>query len=67
MAHTHEEPPSFQDVDCPQQTNSYDCGMYTICLVYYVLYHVLEGNEKSLAVRGLRPETVALKRKELRN
>ncbi|XP_062516455.1 sentrin-specific protease 8-like [Corticium candelabrum] len=60
-----DKPPSFQDVDCPQQTNSYDCGMYTICFVYYVLHHVLEGNEKSLK-EVVRPETVALKRKELK-
>jgi sentrin-specific protease 8 len=59
------ETPSFNDIDCPQQSNSYDCGMYTICYTRYVLQCHLAGETKSL-YETITPEVVALKRKELK-
>ena len=59
------ETPSFNDVDCPQQINGYDCGMYTICYTHYALQCFLTGETRSLT-EAITPEAVILKRTEVK-
>lgn len=56
---------SFQDVECPQQVNSYDCGMYTICYADYVLERFINGDSRTL-YEAVTPESVTSKRTDLR-
>jgi len=41
--------PAFVESRCPQQTNSYDCGVYVICVAEELCKNFLASKETSLS------------------
>ncbi|KAF4521615.1 hypothetical protein B566_EDAN006657 [Ephemera danica] len=56
----------YDDYECLQQSNSYDCGIFVLCHAEKIAQHCFEG--KDLQTFGmLEPQTVQKKRAELLN
>lgn len=50
---------------CPQQDNSYDCGLHVLCMTDVISRHVLRGSEIKDCDYGAVPEMVRHKRAQL--
>ncbi|XP_020624210.1 sentrin-specific protease 8-like [Orbicella faveolata] len=57
--------PAFVESRCPQQTNSYDCGVYVICVAEELCKNFLASKETSLS-DTVTAENIQQKRRALK-
>ncbi|KAJ7331229.1 hypothetical protein OS493_020011 [Desmophyllum pertusum] len=62
---TAKQSPSFVEDRCPQQQNSYDCGVYVICVTEELCKNFLGNTETSL-IDKISAEDIRRKRKTLK-
>jgi len=55
----------YIEMDCPQQNNNYDCGLYVLCLADIVSRHVIKNSKVSDCDCSVVPEMVSKKRSNL--
>lgn len=53
------------EVNCPQQDNAYDCGLYVLCFTDILSHYALENNKISDSKLDMTNVAVKSKRKEL--
>ncbi|KAK2580705.1 hypothetical protein KPH14_011335 [Odynerus spinipes] len=56
---------TFVDIDCPQQDNGYDCGLYVLCFTDIVSRYALENGKVSGCNLDMVNISVRSKRREL--
>ncbi|KAK1137499.1 hypothetical protein K0M31_002005 [Melipona bicolor] len=62
-----DESNKFVDIDCPQQDNGYDCGVYVLCLADVITKHVLKTGRIDGCNYSQIKKLVHAKRTELLN
>ncbi|KAG5335833.1 SENP8 protease, partial [Acromyrmex heyeri] len=55
----------YIEMDCPQQNNNYDCGLYVLCLADIISRHAIKNSKVSDCDCSIIPEMVSKKRSDL--